>query len=289
MISTRDLRLLPDVQRLRLAFQSMALLDAIIMPEWQFRYYSFQAPTENFGGIAIGYMRNGSGDDVHAIFGHVGCVIRGFAHEYPMSPYASDPVQVFPGVLSEVPEDFKDCLAAVHSDWWRATTFCVWRRHSDRCWYRGNINFPDHHRHDPDGSEFLLSAYDGRPETYQRWAEGDYSGTGPTFSLDAIRSVFEHRPLTDEIIRELNPERSLSELLTEVQEIGYPFQAYPAPATWPSLIVDLAQQLYDGANVRLILHDALLDAGHAELAEHFQREESHPRGCWALDLLLAKQ
>lgn len=264
----------------------MGVLDAIIMPEWQYRYYSFEAPTTHSGDVSLGSMRNGSGDDLHAIFGHVGCVVRGFAHEYPMSPYASDPVEVFPGVLSEVPDDFKDCITALHSDWWRDITFCVWRRHSDSCWQRGNINFPEHHGHDPDGSGFLLSAYDGRPETYQRWAEDYYSGTRPTFSLDAIRSVFEHRPLTAEIIRELNPERSLTELLTEVQQIGYPSRPYPAPAAWPPLVVDLAQQLYDGADVRLILHDALLDAGHAELAEHFRLEESHPKGCWGVDSIL---
>ena len=65
------------------AFQSMALLDAIIMPEWQFRYYSFDADRSPDGGItfcvSIGSMRNGSGDDLHAIFGRAGCLIRGFS------------------------------------------------------------------------------------------------------------------------------------------------------------------------------------------------------------------
>ncbi|MBL8799826.1 MAG: hypothetical protein JNM56_38445 [Planctomycetia bacterium] len=70
--------------------------------------------------------------------------------------------------------------------------------------------------------------------------------------------------------------------------VGNPFQPYPAPRCWPSLVVDLARQLYAGADVRLILHDALLDAGHAELAEHFRAEEGHPKGCWALDRVLGR-
>jgi len=57
------------------------------------------------------------------------------------------------------------------------------------------------------------------------------------------------------------------------------FRPYPTPASWHSLVTDLAQQLNDGADVRLVLHDALLDAGHAELAEHFRAEECHPKGC----------
>jgi hypothetical protein len=32
----------------------------------------------------------------------------------------------------------------------------------------------------------------------------------------------------------------------------------------------------------------LLEAGHAELAAHFQ-ERDHPKGCWALDLILGKR
>ncbi|MBL8799891.1 MAG: hypothetical protein JNM56_38775, partial [Planctomycetia bacterium] len=55
--------------------------------------------------------------------------------------------------------------------------------------------------------------------------------------------------------------------------VGNPFRPHPAPVSWPPLVVDLAWQLYAGADVRLILHDALLDAGHDELAEHFRVEE----------------
>jgi hypothetical protein len=70
--------------------------------------------------------------------------------------------------------------------------------------------------------------------------------------------------------------------------LGNPFRPYPAPASWPALVADLAQQLYDGADVRLVLHDAVLDAGHTELAGHFRAEEGHPKGCWVLDLVLGK-
>jgi hypothetical protein len=217
MISTRDLSLLPDVARLRAAFQSMAMLDAIISPEWEFRYYSFGANISPDGSISRGEMRNGSGDDLDAIFGRAGCLIRGFAHEYEMSPHAQDPPKVFPGVLDDVPPEFADCLAALHSDWWHDITFCIWRGHSDPGWHHGRIDFPK--RPDPDGSGFLLSAYDGRPETYRAWAEEYYHPS--KFSLRAVRWVFEHRPLTEEIVRELNPELSLAELAEEIRQIGY--------------------------------------------------------------------
>jgi hypothetical protein len=217
MISTRDLSLLPDVTRLRASFQSMAMLDAIIMPEWQFRYYSFQAALSPDDNIVIGSMRNGSGDDLHAIFGRAGCLIRGFAHEYEMSPYAENPPTVFPGVMDDVPAEFADCLAATHPNWWRDITFCIWRSHSDSRWHHGQITFPEHP--DPDGSAFLLAAYDGRAETYHSWAEDYYEPR--KFSLAAVRWVFAHRPVNDEIVRELNPEQSHGNLAEEIRQIGY--------------------------------------------------------------------
>lgn len=94
---------------------------------------------------------------------------------------------------------------------------------------------------------------------------------------------------------------------------------YLKKLTVPPLVFDLVQQLYDGGNVAPILHDALEDAGApAELVEHFSqkrrlicerdcghrhhsncllangsgwidRDNTHPKGCWVLDLLLGKE
>lgn len=51
----------------------------------------------------------------------------------------------------------------------------------------------------------------------------------------------------------------------------------------------LAHALYDGdPGAAPLLHDALIDAGYPELAEHF-RESDHPKGCWVLDLILGKE
>jgi len=127
-----------------------------------------------------------------------------------------------------MPPEFIDCTAAMHADWWRDLTFCVWRRHSATGWHRGKIGFPDHP--DPDGSEFLLSAFDGRPETYHAWAEDYYEPC--KFSLGAVSHIFKHRPLTEEVIRALNPERPLEDLDEEVRQIGYPGGRTITPQRW---------------------------------------------------------
>jgi len=70
--------------------------------------------------------------------------------------------------------------------------------------------------------------------------------------------------------------------------IGNPFRPYPAPPSWPAPVVKLAESMYAGEDCSFALHDALLEAGHPELAEHLAKEQWHPKGCWIVDLILGK-
>jgi len=79
----------------------------------------------------------------------------------------------------------------------------------------------------------------------------------------------------------------MGRLLNDI--FGNPFRPYPAPPSWPSTVVQLAEALYNGRDCRLPLSDALEEAGHPELAEHFRNEEHHPKGCSAMDLVLGKE
>jgi len=70
---------------------------------------------------------------------------------------------------------------------------------------------------------------------------------------------------------------------------------YPGPAIpdatlgdWSAAVLQLAEALYAGGDCTFALHDALLEAGHPDLAEHF-RAPAHPKGCWALDRIMGRQ
>lgn len=213
MISTRDLSLLPGILHLRLLSQSVAMLDAIIEPNWEMRYYSFNAHWGQEEAMAS--MQNGSGDDYFLMFSPAGAILKGFAHESVMSPYLSEPPRVWPGVLDNVPEAFSAFLsepAFTISD----TTFCIWRTHSDTSWQKGNIEFPE--TEDPDGSADLLAILDGKPETYQQWAEYYYERP---VSLAVVRHIYEHRPLSETVLELLNREQSLRNVADDAKEIGY--------------------------------------------------------------------
>ena len=215
MISTRDLTHLPDIDALRRLMQSMAVLDAILSPDWQLRYFSFNSKWSK--GEQMGSMRNGEGDDLFAHFTRDGCIVKGFAQDADMSPRRDDGTKgVWPGVLDSVPKVFAKSLrepAFTMTD----TTFCVWRLHGDAAWSRGDISFPK--GKDPDASRAILNDYDGKPTTYRRHAD-DYFGED--VPLKVIRAVYAHEPLTDELVQAINPEVTLADLKADLKEIGYP-------------------------------------------------------------------
>lgn len=217
MISTRDLSLLPDIDALRRLMQSLAMLDAILSREWEYRYFSFDRHWSP--GEQLGSMRNGQGDHYFALFTAAGCWLKGFDHEARMSPFASDPPQLAAGVFDGVPAEFRACLTepAFATD---ETTFCVWHRYADRAWQRGPVAFPAGEE-DPDGSAGLLRYLDGRPQTYRDWASEYYERDVP---LAAVQSIYAHEPLDQRLVAQLNAGVSLLELSDDLDEIGYPLR-----------------------------------------------------------------
>lgn len=183
MISTRNLASLPKPDALRRLLQALALLDAILEEDWQYRYYSYNSKWS--GTEQMGSMRNGSGDDFFSIFDSSGCFLRGFDHESAMTPWRKTPPTIWPGVLEGVPQQFKSSLnePAFHME---DTTFCIWCLASDSTWSRGSIEFPPN-EDDPDGSMWMLSALDGNPKNYQSFAKEYFE---LDVAVDAISRVF---------------------------------------------------------------------------------------------------
>jgi hypothetical protein len=65
----------------------------------------------------------------------------------------------------------------------------------------------------------MLSTLDRNLMTYQEWAT-DYHEV--TIDLVAIQHIYEHQPLTSEIVKMLNVNLSIDKLAQDIQEIGYP-------------------------------------------------------------------
>lgn len=208
-ISTRDLALLPKVASLRALLRSMAMLDAILCPEWDGRYFSFDAHWAK--GEEMGSMRNGQGDGFFAVFNSYGCFLKGFVHDSPAAALPLEPAEHY----RNLPQELASCIsepAFTTED----VTFCIWSSFGDARWTRNPIALPS--GDDPDGSGYLLSPLDGKPETYWRWAEEYYERDVP---LVAVKAVYERQRLTDELVVTINPERKLRDLRDDMRTIGY--------------------------------------------------------------------
>lgn len=214
MVTKKRLAALPDISALKNLCKSLAMLDAIMSIKWDSRYYSFNSKWGE--GEEMASMRNGSGEEYFILFNSQGALIKGFSHESPMSPWANDPEQVWPGVLDQVPVEFESFLKEPAFSM-EATTFCIWRRVRAESWQVGKIKYPDDK--DPDGSDELLTILDGDPKRYQKFAEGYYERPA---DLGSIKAIYEHRPLTPEIIKRLNPDVTIRRLKSDLDEIDYP-------------------------------------------------------------------
>ena len=209
--STEIQHALPEIDDLKRRCQALAALDSILCPEWEYRYFSFNAswaPEESLSS-----MRNGEGDDWLILFNPRGAIVKGFVLASKMAENCP-----WTGVVDQVPEEFASFVGepAFAID---KTTFCLWRRTSDRSWNVGPVDHPD--GPDPDGRLKLLRFLDGNPETYQAWGE-EYYGT--RLNPRAIEQIYRHEELTEFLVRSLNPKAKLRFLRPEIEEIGYPLK-----------------------------------------------------------------
>lgn len=213
-------RALPGIGELRDHCRGLAMVEAVLSPEWADRYYSFDAHWAE--GEAAASMRDGQGDEFRIVFSPAGTYAEGFAHEAAMSPWAgTDDPEVWPGVLDSVPEVFRPYVSeAEDGEAAPAVTACLWREATDPAWHTGTIDFPTRGDDEPDGAAHLFELLvDRSAEAYAEWA-ADYYET--EVDVEAVRHVLALEPLTQEVVTALNPDVSLADLAEDIAEIGYP-------------------------------------------------------------------
>ncbi len=214
MPSTRDPSALPAVDDLRRLCQSLAMLDAILSPEWEYRYHSFDSRWND--GQEMASLRDGCGNSYFFLFSSVGAILKGFVRDSEVWRNVVNRNQPISGLFDDVPAEFVGFLTEPAFSI-PESTFCLWRRRSDPTWQTGKVDSLQ--GEDPDGSGELLRLLDGNPEAYRLWAE-DYYET--SIEREAVEQVMAYRPLTAELVRLLNPELSLIDLEEELAEIAYP-------------------------------------------------------------------
>lgn len=241
-LSTKKLASLPSGRNFQKLCKSISALEAIICPDWESRYFSYDkdwSETEEFCE-----MKNGSGDQLLILFKAEGIVINGFAHESQMngweyqSPKSGGGImkkifkskkeepkilvqKVWDGVLTNLPKDFSEFIYGepVKSI---GTTFCIWQNPMGNNWETGPIKFPEDDY--IDGSPDLLVLLDGQPQTYKNWAKEYYIEELEEYDLDIsiVEAIYNSEPITLELVKSINPELdNLTQLKSDLDKIGY--------------------------------------------------------------------
>ncbi len=186
------------------------MLEAIVCPEWEQRYYSYNCKWG--AGAEMASMRNGEGDEWFLLIGPFGAGIKGLAHETPL---AGD-VELLSEVRRCIPSTFSSFLSEPAFSWdWMS--FCYWRTPHDRTWSR--VVHPRAERGAlEDGSAEFLSLLHEPPAAYVEFAAWYYESALP---LPVVEAIFRNEPLTEHAVRSLNPEASLATIAADAAEIGY--------------------------------------------------------------------
>ena len=206
----------PSIAELKKRTQSLAVLDAILEREWELRYYSFDGHWNKDEKLAS--MRNGQGSFYFILFNSFGAIVKGFDRSSWLGKYNLEHGHPWPGVIDQVPHVFVKFIQEP-AFYINQATFCVWRKSEDISWTKGPLSLPAEDD-DPDGSKNLLNILDGNSRTFQEWAEYYHERTIP---LDVIEAIYQHQPITDGLIMDLDVrDKNISELSADLAEIGYP-------------------------------------------------------------------
>ena len=219
MARARIITRLAPPKELEARARALAVLDAILEPEWEYRYYSFNAKWDESLGQRLATMRNGSGDEWLIAFTPDGAFLKGFAHESPMAgalQRAGGAAQFLVGL----PEAL-GAFATEPSFALEETTFAAWWT-GEGPWREAGVPFPADLSDgaDGDGAESMLAIVDGDPKTYVAYAREYFE---EELELAAVREIYAGRPLTPALVRRIGGEdRAIDDLAEDLAEIGWP-------------------------------------------------------------------
>ncbi|WP_434749855.1 hypothetical protein [Paenibacillus amylolyticus] len=206
MKDTSDfIKQLPGISECQRILKAVAMLDAILMPEWEYRYYSYNAQWDANEQLAS--MRDGEGDHYFALFNSNGLIFKGYDKTYASlhKHQSGDMLQGVPSVFQTFLEE-----PAFMMD---QTSFCIWNEEEQNKWASTQQL--------SDESYALLQVLVGGAEYYHAWAQEYYE---IELDLKLIQHVFAMKPLNEQLLQALNPELELDELEEDITEIGYQVQ-----------------------------------------------------------------
>ena len=184
------------IETVKRKLRHLALLDAIIEQEWEYRYYSFNSSWSESEEMAS--LRDGSGGEWFFLF-------EGNNLAFKCTSPVDGLVQDFEGLKLKVPEHFHSFLNEPAFNMSQGS--CIWYV-QEKIWVRLGISIKDL----PD------------PEAVLKMTTSDYCNFVESYfdrKIDEslIESVLEGK-YTTEIAKQINPEIDIELLANDLAEIG---------------------------------------------------------------------
>jgi hypothetical protein len=197
MYGINNINALPSIPDVLRRAKGLALLDAIIMPDWNFRYFSFNGAWNLPENESMASMRDGSGSEYFILFSPEGAAGKVLD--------ASLEQNVF-DLLTEVPNTFNS-FKVENAFNLEDATFYFWRAKDDVFWSSLPVDCKYYSY-----LEFLA----GEVEIYHNWAEVYYE---KSIDFEALKEVFETLEVNEKNLYRINPDLTMEDVLSDVNEI----------------------------------------------------------------------
>lgn len=191
---------LPSPELVLRRSKSLAVIDAILMPEWEYRYFSFNANWDI--GESIGSMRDGEGDHYFILFISAES-LRVIGKVFSESSGVSE--NEVSSIIGRAPKHYAAfCSEPAFSI--NEMSFCFWVE--DNKWVATPKN---------NNLEYLGFLVDSK--IYSDWASKYYE---TSICKDAIDRIYGFEPLSEDLVNMLNPAVSMSDVMDDIKDIAYP-------------------------------------------------------------------
>ncbi len=188
---------LPSIADVTKGSQGLALLDAIIMPIWEYRYFSFNCKWDENKNEMMASMRDGSGREYFLQFSESGAVGKVLCEESAKN-------------TSQLLERVPNCFLSFKNEpafKLNEATFYFWRTREDKEWSATPDNLD---------SYSLLGFLAGGSTYYHKWAESYYE---KSIDFEVLDDVFNSLSINSQQLEILNPDLTLRDLDEDLAEI----------------------------------------------------------------------
>jgi hypothetical protein len=214
-ISPATISLLPAVDIVKRSWQAVAMLEALLNPEEDWRVFRYISEWRD--GYSLAHIDTRSEGDSHGVFLGECAIIRGYDEGSAILARSRDPVEAeIASPTSRIPAQLRDFLTDPALYEHAAATFCIWQEAHDSQWQMLDCMKRPQIVDEPLAFVNMLC---GDPRPTVKWVEEYYELLR---LADLVDALYAFTPLSEEIIARKQPDVERGAVLEAARTIGYP-------------------------------------------------------------------